>query len=1626
MKSLHFVTVDKDRRSEILEDLGGEWVKLDGFAVEPFNRSSPGRMVSITSSQINPRPLAQKTALGQQRAPQSSSGPEPPQQGGHFLLRGQNKHRVDLSQHQADQRNANKPKLASESIYVVSLQAPRAQERSTPINTAVMSKKVTTEPEFVDEVEDITVRVLSPQSVVITWVDPLVEKKKEIPGGSRHYTVKYREKGESARWEYKDTPQRRLMIETLSADSMYEFSIRISLGDQKGKWSASVFQRTPESAPSGPPENFQVKPLKGKGTAVTATWDPPEQTNGRIREYILSYAPAMKPFGAKSITYRGTTTSATIDGLTPGDRYIFKIRGVNRKGQGPQTKAIIIAMPASSSHKTSQSASKTSSYIKSDKQESENQDEMEESNMQTTTPAPPTNRRIRPLSQTRSYHSIFSSVRGSVRNGGSNSRPNLHSSSTHTKEGNTDEEERPTESPTDEEIGANEAIEDTKPESSNNVSPQIEEDSKYSPDNMELNPKRSNQSPGPTQSLLKPSSTDSLHKISEDQRPSWTPRTSSIVDISRLRRPNSRTHGSRSRTPNEDSSSSLTNQESAATRKGLTAVSYPQRKDSSNQISVTDKTSVPSPQETTPEIEKDSASSSTSTTSSSSSSASTSSSSSSSLPSSSSSSSSSSGTRRISSPSSRATSSGSGSTYPNSRRVGISTRAHRLQIGQRKANSSSSSMSSQSTLPTGTGISDSSDSHSTSLHNKTEHVSHHNNQKKTEIYTTKDEQPAASDQTKTPHLDTTKEEQNVNYDNREEKNKINGSTSQASPRINPSLTRRNSSFPIPNRNSKIVTGSRRQVGRIPWSRTASSVGAGRPIINRLPPHTTAFTTQDTNDKAKASSTTYPSKPGVDPVSNKPNMLTRETISTNVATSSNNPSNNGHLKISNDHEGDYLYEESKETFERQSKDVVPTAAPKTTTTAVSETHKPVQNFENVDGEPSSASTSSKSLPSVPQRVPLLGSKGRARSPVVASRLKGSRLPSRVYPVQHRRLGSASTPVTTSSSSSSQNSPAESPHILDRDTGVGSNTNVRLNPGSVTRSIGDSSTRIISPESLSSSSRNPVVGSRLRSVSKENTPVNGYKHSYGKGKNGRPNLTAANGKVSSTANDNAKPNGVRHITGPDGTKWVVDLDKGVLMNENGRVLQDSRGRPRKVILGEDGKTIFDDQGSPLVNQEGLALFGHGRDSRPVVNPSDKYLTVGGKPVVGLDRPKPRIPTITSTTATTTTTTSTTTTTTPEPTTEPTTTEMVTETLEPTTLAAEPTCPPGLYSRMDKNGFPIVGADGILNCYSEDKFFVKTTTIPVSTTTQAPTPETRPFNNTPSSEFDVAGKKRFRAPYVNYIRKDPGAPCSLTEALEYLQVDVLADLMEKDQQTSNQKQPPKNKPHNVTVVAMEGCHSFVILDWARPLQDDMVSGYMVHSASYDDVLNNRWSSKSLSGTHLPVENLKPNSRYYFKVQAKNIFGLGPLSETLTYVTESDDPLLIERPPGGEPIWIPFSFRFNPAHSSCKGSQFVKRTWYKKFVGVVLCNSLRYKIFMGDGLRETFFSIADTFGHGEDHCQFVDSYLDGRTGPHNLSLYLPTAQGYYRSDRQEPVNFGAIGRHTPHPFVGWYECGVPIPGKW
>lgn len=56
-----------------------------------------------------------------------------------------------------------------------------------------------------------------------------------------------------------------------------------------------------------------------------------------------------------------------------------------------------------------------------------------------------------------------------------------------------------------------------------------------------------------------------------------------------------------------------------------------------------------------------------------------------------------------------------------------------------------------------------------------------------------------------------------------------------------------------------------------------------------------------------------------------------------------------------------------------------------------------------------------------------------------------------------------------------------------------------------------------------------------------------------------------------------------------------------------------------------------------------------------------------------------------------------------------------------------------------------------------------------------------------------------------------------------------------------------------------------------------------------------------------------------------------------------------GKDAIWTQFPFQTD-SYSDCHGKQYVKRTWYRKFVGVQLCNSLRYKIYLSDSLNGKF----------------------------------------------------------------------------
>lgn len=69
--------------------------------------------------------------------------------------------------------------------------------------------------------------------------------------------------------------------------------------------------------------------------------------------------------------------------------------------------------------------------------------------------------------------------------------------------------------------------------------------------------------------------------------------------------------------------------------------------------------------------------------------------------------------------------------------------------------------------------------------------------------------------------------------------------------------------------------------------------------------------------------------------------------------------------------------------------------------------------------------------------------------------------------------------------------------------------------------------------------------------------------------------------------------------------------------------------------------------------------------------------------------------------------------------------------------------------------------------------------------------------------------KAPHVIYqTGKKPDEPCSITSSLNYFPEDEPGE--------PNVNAPPKSPPSNLTVVTVEGCPSFVILDWEKTDND------------------------------------------------------------------------------------------------------------------------------------------------------------------------------------------------------------------
>ncbi|XP_071959226.1 uncharacterized protein [Antedon mediterranea] len=132
----------------------------------------------------------------------------------------------------------------------------------------------------------------------------------------------------------------------------------------------------------------------------------------------------------------------------------------------------------------------------------------------------------------------------------------------------------------------------------------------------------------------------------------------------------------------------------------------------------------------------------------------------------------------------------------------------------------------------------------------------------------------------------------------------------------------------------------------------------------------------------------------------------------------------------------------------------------------------------------------------------------------------------------------------------------------------------------------------------------------------------------------------------------------------------------------------------------------------------------------------------------------------------------------------------------------------------------------------------------------------------------------------------------------------------------------------------------------------------------------------------------------------------------------------------WTPYEFISEDTWNDCVGGRrYIRPTGLiiGSYVGVVLCSSTKYKIFLSQRPNEKFLNVADSRGYGQDHCQFVGASMSDHFKIDNDNFWAtPRTRGYYRAKWNDMLQVGDIGGFIHggwHNSFKWYECGVVIP---
>ena len=166
----------------------------------------------------------------------------------------------------------------------------------------------------------------------------------------------------------------------------------------------------------------------------------------------------------------------------------------------------------------------------------------------------------------------------------------------------------------------------------------------------------------------------------------------------------------------------------------------------------------------------------------------------------------------------------------------------------------------------------------------------------------------------------------------------------------------------------------------------------------------------------------------------------------------------------------------------------------------------------------------------------------------------------------------------------------------------------------------------------------------------------------------------------------------------------------------------------------------------------------------------------------------------------------------------------------------------------------------------------------------------------------------------------------------------------------------------------------------------------------------------------------------------------------TFNDPPIAAKPIPDGGPPSDSFAWQAleleidNPkqVYSACAGGKTYVRPAqsYNVWVGVELCGSTRYKIYLSFSQTGPYHEIADLAGHGQDHCELVNPRFtianeDQITSGQCKTCDLDGSTGNNARGRGESAflrsRYGELFTYAVWPnnayTAAWYECGVSIP---